>query len=89
MAIEKKTIRVLEICNSENANIFINAYGGQDLYGKDLFKRYGIQLYFIETQPFIYKQRSKKFFPNLSIIDVLMNCGKERTKELLAMYTLT
>lgn len=88
LALNKKVIRVLEICNAEKATTFINAYGGRDLYSKEIFRRYGILLNFIETQQFTYKQDSKEFFPNLSIIDVLMNCGTERTKELLTMYKL-
>jgi len=38
--------------------------------------------------PVSYKQLSADFYPSLSIIDTLMNCGKEKTKELLKEYTL-
>lgn len=84
----KKTARVLEICINENANIFINAIGGIDLYKKEEFDQYGVKLYFINSLPYEYKQFSNTFFSNLSIIDVLMHCGREKTIRLLDNYTL-
>jgi hypothetical protein len=85
---EKKVIRVFEICKRENAEVFVNAIGGQSLYNKVDFARHNIALYFVKTDDFSYPQRSPVFYPNLSIIDVMMNCGKEKTKELLYKYTL-
>jgi hypothetical protein len=84
----KKVARVIEICKIENAKTFINAIGGQALYSKDEFNKYGIELFFVKTEPFEYKQFSKSFIPNLSIIDVLMHNGKEKTKELINNYNL-
>lgn len=84
----KKVARVLEMCSCEKSNYFINAIGGQELYSKEEFKKYGIDLYFIKMDNVEYKQFSNEFIPNLSIIDVLMHNGKEGTKELLNKYTL-
>ena len=85
---ERKVIRVIEICRRENADIFINAIGGQTLYSKDDFAFHNIALFFIKSDDTTYTQRSPIFYPNLSIIDVVMNCGKEKTMELLRKYTL-
>ena len=84
----KKVARVLEMCSRENSKYFINAIGGHELYSKEEFKQYGIDLYFIKMDNIEYKQFSNEFIPNLSIIDVLMHNGKEGTKELLNRYTL-
>lgn len=84
----KMIIRVLEICRSEGAGTFIGAIGGKTLYDKDLFKTSGIDTYFINTLPYRYNQASACFHPHLSIIDVLMNCGKEETKNLIMNYNL-
>jgi hypothetical protein len=84
----KKIIRVLEICRYEKADHFINAIGGTKLYSKEDFLRNGITLNFIQTKDYRYKQNSDKFFSGLSIIDVLMNCGKEQTRKLLDEYDL-
>ena len=83
-----KTIRVLEICRKEGAETYINASGGRNLYDKQVFARSGINLLFVRSLPYTYRQRSKEFFPDLSILDVLMNCGKMGTRQLLRNYEL-
>lgn len=85
---DKKTARILKICFSEGAETYINAIGGIELYDKKVFKNHGIDLLFVKTQNKSYPQFSDEFIPNLSIIDVLMHCGKEKTKELLTNYEL-
>jgi hypothetical protein len=84
----KKTVRVIEICKNEKADIFINPIGGKSLYSKNQFKNNNIKLFFLKTKNINYEQLSAEFFSNLSIIDVLMNCGKDRTKRLLNEYRL-
>lgn len=86
MHLDKKTARVLKMCKQEGADVFINAIGGKTLYRKEVFKNCGIHLYFIEIEEIKYPQFSHSFVPNLSIIDVLMHCGKEKTKDLLTKY---
>ena len=79
---------MFEICKQEKANVFINAIGGIKLYDKKIFKENGIDLFFIENQEIVYKQFSDDFHPNLSIIDVLMHNGIDKTKELVKNYKL-
>ena len=85
---EKKVARILELCKSENATTYINAIGGQDLYSKEEFLKYGIDLNFIKTEEFDYPQFNHNFQPNLSIVDVLMHNWSEGTKKLLDKHTL-
>lgn len=84
----KKTARVIEMCRREGAQTFINAIGGQALYDKVEFSKYGIDLKFVKTGEIAYPQHHDFQEPNLSIIDVLMFNGKEGTRELLEKYTL-
>ena len=86
----RKVARVIEMCRCEGADHFLNAIGGQQLYSKDEFAQYGIRLDFVQTNPIQYRQDTKNgtFVPNLSIIDVLMNNGREATRSLLTQYTL-
>ena len=84
----KKLARILAICENEGADTYINAIGGQDLYNKEEFATYGIDLKFVRTNEFSYSQFSKEFVPNLSIVDVLMHNGKVGTLELIKKYTL-
>lgn len=82
--------RVINICRIEKASRYINPIGGIELYSKENFKEDDIELEFIKSNPISYKQFNNKehFIPNLSIIDVLINCGKEKTQQLLNEYTL-
>lgn len=86
----RKVARVIEMCRREGSNDFYNAIGGQELYSKEEFKQYDIRLNFVRTNNIEYRQDSKKgeFVPNLSIIDVLMNNGKDGTKELLQEFSI-
>ena len=69
--------------------ICLNSIDGQDLYNKVEFKKEGLELHFLKTGQIDYLQIGKgEFVPNLSIIDVLMHCGKEQTLKLLDQYTL-
>ncbi len=87
-SLEVKVIRAIKICQIESATTFINAIGGKELYDKNIFKKYDINLKFIQTDEIYYKQFGTNHFSNLSIIDVLMHNGKEQTKKILHNYQL-
>lgn len=83
-----KSIRVIEICKKMNAETYINPMGGQEIYDKIFFNKNDLYLYFLHTLPYKYYQILPEFYPDLSIIDVLMNNGREGTKTLLRKYEL-
>ena len=64
--------RVMAICNARNADSYFNPIGGLQLYSKDDFKEQGLNLHFLKTNDFRYKQFDHDFVPFLSIIDVMM-----------------
>ena len=64
--------KVLAFCQATNAKTYVNAIGGAELYSKAIFQSKGIELKFIKSKPFEYKQFDKSFMPWLSILDVLM-----------------
>jgi hypothetical protein len=80
--------RLQTICKQLNANHYINALGGQELYTKEDFAKENIQLQFIQSKPINYQQFNNEFVPWLSIIDVLMFNSKEEIKELLNQFEL-
>jgi WbqC-like protein family len=84
----KATEKVIEICKSRNADIYINPIGGVDLYSREDFKSEGIDLYFLKTDDISYEQFNNDFVPWLSIIDVIMFNSKERITEILALKRL-
>lgn len=68
----KNQDRVLAMCQALGAATYINAIGGIDLYAKLEFEACNIQLKFIKSKPFEYKQIGSEFVPWLSIVDLLM-----------------
>ena len=80
--------KILDICRVLQADRYINAIGGQELYDYEDFIQNGIELKFLKPNKITYLQYKNDSIPNLSIIDVLMFNGKENTKSLLNEYTL-
>jgi hypothetical protein len=75
--------RVIELCRVFGADAYHNAIGGRAIYDGEVFARHGVALRFVETLAHTYPQGTEPFSPNLSILDVLFNCGIERTRELI------
>ncbi|WP_313700487.1 WbqC family protein [Pantoea sp.] len=75
--------RVLDICKVENAETYINLPGGSSLYDKELFLSKNVKLDFVKPNIFPYPQTISDFQPGLSIIDIMMNVGIEKTKDMV------
>ncbi len=84
----KKVDRLIEICNRNNADTYINAAGGVDLYSKSEFKKDNINLFFIHSQVKEYKQFDDNFCSHLSIIDVMMFNSVNEINKMLDNYEL-
>lgn len=80
--------KVVSICKSLSATQYINAIGGVELYSFAHFKDHNMALTFIQSTAKPYDQRISTFVPWLSIIDVLMFCGQQVTKNKLDEYQL-
>jgi WbqC-like protein family. len=80
--------KVIDICKTMTADVYINSIGGKQLYSKEEFEKHNIDLKFLRTDKLQYHQQSNQFIPNLSIIDLLMYNGKDGTIELIKKYTL-
>jgi hypothetical protein len=80
--------RLIALCHKLEADCYINAPGGRSLYAKSDFAGHGVELKFIDSFPMKYQQGYGEFVPNLSIIDVLMNCSPEEVVSLVAQYEL-
>ena len=75
--------KVIAICKAKKTNVYINPIGGLDLYNPNNFNNKGINLHFLKTKDFIYKQFENVYIPSLSIIDVMMFNSIEKIKEYL------
>ena len=80
--------RVLALCGRFQGDVYYNAIGGKKLYSFDHFRENNLKLCFVESAEITYRQFGNPFVPNLSIIDVLMFNGWEKTKEYLDMVRI-
>jgi len=84
----EKADRLVAICKKNNADTYINAIGGRELYNKEYFLERGISLQFIKAKITEYKQKGNVFEPSLSIIDVMMYNSKEQINTMFENYEL-
>lgn len=80
--------RLIALCHQFGADCYINAPGGRKLYAKQDFAEKGIELKFVDSLPVEYSQGGDTFVPNLSIIDMLMNCSPSLIIENMTRYQL-
>lgn len=80
--------RVLEICRSRDATVYINPIGGTGLYDRVTFGKDGIDLRFLKANDLDYIQFNNDFIPWLSIIDVMMFNPRENIQKMLQQYSL-
>ena len=74
--------RLIALTRLFECNHYINSIGGKQLYDKSYFLDQGIQLSFLRsTFNTTYDQGKPPFVPNLSFLDQLMWCSKERLHE--------
>jgi hypothetical protein len=84
----KGQAKVLAICKESGATDYYNAIGGQELYSSEDFKKEGINLHFLSSNPIEYKQFANEFIPCLSILDVMMFNPVAKIQDMLNDYKL-
>lgn len=89
---ESKTLgradRLISIVSKLEGTEYINSIGGIELYDKNYFKKFNIDLKFIYSETPVYQQYQNEFVPGLSIIDVLMFNQTETINQMLKCYKL-
>ena len=78
--------KVIALCEKVEASLYVNAIGGRALYSREDFDARGIELKFIKSKPFEYRQFDSEFIPWLSIIDVMMFNSAAAIGECLASH---
>ncbi|HRS53564.1 MAG TPA: WbqC family protein [Bacteroidales bacterium] len=79
----EKNERNINIVKYFNGNVYLSGKGAAKYNEPEMFNKAGIQLIYSDFIHPQYKQINGNFIPNLSIIDVLMNCGAEETRKLI------
>jgi len=76
--VEGESSRLLiNICKEVDADIYLSGFGGAKYQEEELFEEAGIKLKYYEFKHPVYPQLWQGFVPNMSIIDMLFNCGSE------------
>lgn len=74
----EKTDLILDICTHLEADVYLSGTGGGKEYTDEkLLNEHGITLTFSRFEHPEYEQLWNDFVPNLSVIDLLFNCGPD------------
>ena len=84
----KREERLYDYCRKLNADQYLNAIGGMEIYHFDEFKAHGIELGFLSSIPVPYDQGLPEFVENLSILDAIMFNDKENLQKMLDSYRI-
>ena len=79
----RKSELIAAICRHFSADCYLSGIGGKAYNQPEIFEKQGIKLEYLDYQPITYPQLWGSFIPNLSIVDMLFNCGAEGTRKLL------
>ena len=84
----KSQAKVIAFCKELGADSYINPVGGKSLYDVNAFKKEGVDLKFLQSNFFEYKQLGNDFVPWLSIVDVMMFNSIFKIQKYLNQYSL-
>ena len=87
----KRTTLLLDICKMFGADRYVSSIGARDYMEEDgakpIFEKEGIKVAFLEVNLLKYPQLFGEFIPELSVIDLLFNCGPDSSKILFEKNT--
>jgi hypothetical protein len=72
----QKTELIVDVCRALDADAYLSGSGGgRDYTDEALLQEHGIELRYDEFESHEYPQLWGDFEPNLSVLDLLLNCG--------------
>lgn len=84
MLSSKRTEKIVEICRIIKPDVYLSTIGAKEYLKYDEFtKKTTTRLEFFEYNNIPYKQITSKFYPNLSILDLVSNLGWKGSKKYL------
>jgi hypothetical protein len=78
--IGESTQLIINLCNHYDGDTYLSGMHGRDYLDRDLIDQSEIQVVFQDFQAPEYEQPYENFVPNLSTLDLLMNCGPDSRK---------
>ncbi len=74
---KKSTERLVEICKKLNCDVYLSGVGAKSYLDEGKFKEAGIKIVWQNFEIKEYPQLYGQFIPDLSSVDLILNCGKE------------
>jgi len=74
---------LIDICRKKKADTYLSSRSGQQYVDESMLRRAGIETRFFRYRPPTYPQLWGSFLPNLSVIDLIFNCGP-RSRSIIA-----
>lgn len=74
---EDKNMRLIEICKHLDATVYLSGNGAKKYNDHDLYKQHGLDIEYNNYAAPPYPQMYGAFMPYLSMLDALLNMGKE------------
>ena len=80
----KGTDLLIALCEKLNVQEYLAFKAAEKYLDQELFTQNGITLKLIDFNPPIYPQLWGDFIYNLSTLDLLLNCGGEKSSEIIS-----
>jgi hypothetical protein len=68
---------LVELCQKLGASSYLAQAGAKAYLKKEMFDETGIQLQYFKPAAMVYPQLWGDFIPDLSCLDVILNCGEK------------
>jgi hypothetical protein len=79
---------ILNICKSLGASTYISGPFGRGYLNENLFRKEGINILYHNFKSPIYTQMVDPYYPNLSVIDLMFNCGPKSLSKITSLSLL-
>jgi hypothetical protein len=66
---------VVDICRKTKADTYLSSRAGRRYIDESMLRRAGIETRYFRYRPPVYPQLWGPFLPNLSVVDLIFNCG--------------
>jgi len=73
----KGTELLINILKKVGGSMYLSGFGGSKYQDEEAFEQHGIKLVYSDFRHPVYPQLWGDFVPNLSIVDLMFNCGPE------------
>ncbi|KPL18114.1 MAG: hypothetical protein AMJ92_09515 [candidate division Zixibacteria bacterium SM23_81] len=71
----KGTQLLVDICQKLGAHVYLSSSPGKKFLDEKMFQQAGLDIKYFHYRPPAYPQLWGPFLPNLSVVDLLFNCG--------------